>query len=135
VTIVVDASVALKWVFEETGSEEALALRTERLIAPALWLAEAGNALWRRVHAGTLMIEEAAEQFFELRQAPVVSASIEPHIAKALELAITIGHPIYDCLYLALAIYHNTYVGTADRRFATAADRSEIPGRVRLLGS
>ena len=46
--VVVDASVALKWVFDEPESEAAVALRDEELVAPALWLAEAANALWRR---------------------------------------------------------------------------------------
>ena len=50
-SVVIDASVALKWVFDEPDSEAAEALRNEELIAPALWLAEAGNALWRRLSA------------------------------------------------------------------------------------
>lgn len=43
-SIVVDASVAVKWVLNEPCTEAALALRNEELIAPALWLAEAANA-------------------------------------------------------------------------------------------
>jgi predicted nucleic acid-binding protein len=38
VRVVIDASVALKWVLDEAESEAALALRGEDLIAPALWL-------------------------------------------------------------------------------------------------
>jgi predicted nucleic acid-binding protein len=43
VSIVIDASVALKWVFEKPGTEAALALHGEQLIAPAIWLAEAAT--------------------------------------------------------------------------------------------
>jgi predicted nucleic acid-binding protein len=50
-TVVIDASVAIKWVLEEPGSEQAISLQDEELIAPALWLIEAANALWRRFHA------------------------------------------------------------------------------------
>ena len=46
-----------------------------------------------------------------------------------------LGHPIYDCLYLAVAIRHQTHVITADRRFAAIGDRPEMSGRVRLLGA
>ena len=46
-TIVVDASIALKWVLEETGSDAAEELLEKDFAAPSLWLLDAGNALWR----------------------------------------------------------------------------------------
>ena len=56
-SIVIDASVAVKWVLDEPRSDAALALRNEQLAAPALWLAEAANALWRHVRVGELTAE------------------------------------------------------------------------------
>ena len=45
-TIVIDASIAMKWVVEEDGTSEALMLRRRaRLIAPELLLAECANIL------------------------------------------------------------------------------------------
>ena len=131
--IVVDASVALKWVLDEPGSEAAVALRDHELIAPALWLAEAANALWRKARTGEITAEEANARLSELRKAPVASLSMEPHLERALMLAIEIGHPIYDCIYLALALHHGTHVVTADRRFAAAANIPARAGSVRLL--
>jgi len=133
VTIVVDASVALKWVIDEPGSEAAVALRTEDLIAPALWLAEAANALWRHAWIGEISENEAAVQFSELLKAPVTSLAMEPYLERALQLAMEIGHPVYDCIYLALALQHQTYVVTADHRFAAIASTPALAGRVRLL--
>jgi len=53
-TIVVDASIALKWVLEEPGSDAAEELLEKDLAAPSLWLLDAANALWRRtVRGGT----------------------------------------------------------------------------------
>jgi hypothetical protein len=44
-------------------------------------------------------------------------------------------HPVYDCLYLALALRETTQVITADTRFAAAARRSPSHGaHVRTLG-
>ena len=61
---------------------------------------------------------------------------IEPLLDSALDLAIQLNHPIYDCLYLALALRHDTDVITADRRFVSAIERRpELAGRVRLLGA
>ncbi|MGH7047692.1 MAG: type II toxin-antitoxin system VapC family toxin [Stellaceae bacterium] len=131
--VVVDASVALKWVFAEPGSEAAVALRQEELIAPVLWLAEAANALWRRAGRGEITPEEASEWFSELCRAPVAALPIEPYIDQALRLAMEIGHPIYDCLYLALALQRRTHVVTADRRFASVANLPHLAGAVRLL--
>ena len=131
--IVVDASVALKWVLDEPESEAAVALRDQELIAPALWLAEAANALWRHARTGEISDQEAAAFFSELLEAPVASLPIEPHLERALELAMEIGHPVYDCIYLALALHHRTHVVTADRRFASAADTLALAGGVRLL--
>jgi predicted nucleic acid-binding protein len=133
VRIVVDASVALKWVLDEPGSAAAVALRDHELIAPALWLAEAANALWRHARIGEISIDEAGAHFAELMNAPVASLAMEPHLERALELAIEIAHPIYDCIYLALALHHRTHVVTADRRFASAASTPALAGGVRLL--
>jgi predicted nucleic acid-binding protein len=131
--IVIDASVALKWVLSETGSDAAETLLDQNLMAPDLWLAEAANALWRRARAGEITAEQASTRFSELLKAPVASLPIEPHVERALGLAIEIGHPIYDCIYLALALTHDSHLVTADRRFALVAGREGFGGRVRLL--
>jgi predicted nucleic acid-binding protein len=46
---VIDASVAIKWVVRETGTQEALSLRQHRLVAPDLLVAECANILWKKV--------------------------------------------------------------------------------------
>ena len=134
-SVVIDASVALKWVLDEPGSEAAVTLRDQELVAPALWLAEAVNALWRRARIGEITDDEAASRFSELMNAPVASIAIEPHLEAALKLATEIGHPVYDCIYLALALHRRTHVVTADRRFASAASTPARAGSVRLLTS
>ena len=134
-TIVIDASVAVKWVLGESDSDAAVALRDEELIAPVLWLAEAANVLWRRARADEITGEQANTRLSELVKAPVASLPIEAHLERALALAMEIGHPVYDCLYLALALRHDTHVVTADRRFAAAAGAAGLMDRVRLLSS
>jgi len=134
VTIVVDASVAVKWVLREIGSDAADALLDhDGLIAPSIWLAEATNALWRRARMAEITAKEASERLSELQNAPVASVAFELHLDRALKLATEIRHPIYDCLYLALAVHHDTHVVTADRRFATATTAAGLTDRVRLL--
>jgi predicted nucleic acid-binding protein len=136
VSVVIDASVALKWVLDEPGREAADALLEEELIAPALWLLEAANALCRRARRGEISGEEAKARLTELHNAPVTTTGIEYDLVGAVDLANLLDHPVYDCLYLAMAIRENTFVVTADSRFHAVVDRSPtLKGAVRLLGA
>ena len=133
-TLVVDASVALKWVLDEPDAAAADTLLDETLIAPSLWLVEAANALWKRAQRRELTPDEAAERLAELANAPVVTTPLEADLPAALALASELGHPVYDCLYLALAVREDAQVVTADSRFVQAVARSPShTGRVRLL--
>ena len=134
-TIVIDASVAVKWVLPENGSEAASSLLSEELIAPTFWLLEAASVLWRRQRRGEMSVDQAGARLLGLINAPVAPVPIEPHIERSLKLAAELDHPVYDCLYLAIAIKHDTHVVTADRRFAAVADRESLAGFVRLLGT
>jgi predicted nucleic acid-binding protein len=59
--IVVDASVAVKWVLPEADSGPAVALReADALIAPSLVIAEIGNALWKSVLRGDVDKSDAS---------------------------------------------------------------------------
>jgi plasmid stability protein len=64
--LVIDASVAMKWVVTESGSDQDAALLTElaggavSLVAPEHLLGEVGNGLRRRVAQGVLTTADAA---------------------------------------------------------------------------
>lgn len=131
--LVIDASVALKWVVEEDGSDAAVALLGRNLAAPDLLVTETANALWRRVRRGELTAEEALRRVDELGRAPLELVASEELIGSAVRLAIELGHPVYDCLYLALAIARDCPVVTADARFAAALGGHREAGRVHLL--
>ena len=134
-SFVIDASVALKWVLDEPGADAAAALRGETLIAPELWLVEAANALWRRARRGEMSEAQAKERLTWLCGAPVSAAPIGRDLLAAAGLASALDHPVYDCLYLALAIREDTHVITADHRFHAVVEASPMAGRVRLLGN
>lgn len=135
-TVVVDASVALKWVLDEADSAAAVALLDEQLTAPSLWLLEAANTLWKLERRNQLTTQEARYRLRKLMEAPVSSAPFEEYLESAADLAAQMDHPVYDCLYLALALRENCDVVTADVRFHNAANRIDTArGRVRLLGA
>jgi predicted nucleic acid-binding protein len=117
-TLVVDASVAVKWFLVEPGRPEAMRLldRGQSLIAPELVVAEVTNAVWKRVTSNEIELEQVvgvpgalADMFAEL-------PPITPLAARAFEIAMDLRHPAYDCFYLALAEERDTQMVTADRR-------------------
>jgi predicted nucleic acid-binding protein len=57
--LVVDASVVVKWVVDEPGTPQALALRRHRLYAPDLLAAECANVPWKKVRRNELTESEA----------------------------------------------------------------------------
>jgi predicted nucleic acid-binding protein len=124
---VVDASVALKWVLNEPASSWARALATEtRLIAPALIWTECANGLWRL--ARTAPGFDAGHAFSIIGTTPleVVETGLASQ-ARALDLAGRLAHPVYDCLYLALALDRGAALATADGRFLRALRRAALP--------
>ena len=131
--IVIDASVALKWVIEEPGSDAAATLQDETLLAPDLWLLECANALWARVRRRLLGPADAIALFSRLEAAPVRTMPSQLYVAEALQLAGDLDHPVYDCLYLAAALRENAAVVTADNRFYQATRSSLLADQVRLL--
>ena len=134
--IVVDASVALKWVLEEDQSDraEALGLGRELMTSALLW-PEAGNAIAMRVRRGELDRVRGSDALRDLRSAPLRTRPLDGDgVQAAFSIACDLAHPIYDCCYLALAIEEGSIVVTADRRFRLAvAKHPSLADRVVLL--
>jgi predicted nucleic acid-binding protein len=122
-TLVVDASVAIKWVLPETGSERAVAIRAQNddLIAPSLVYAEIGNAIWRAVLRGDVSAQDAHTDLAIAIAHYRRLVALDELADMALALAVRLRHPVYDCLYLALAQRERCALITADRRLLNAA--------------
>lgn len=125
--IVVDASVAVKWLLPETGSEAAMNLLRARdiLVAPDLLRVEVASAITRRARRGELDADDAKATlrlWIEMLEEGVVQLTANmDDLREAGHLAIQLAHPIQDCLYLALARRQSAKLVTADRMFATKA--------------
>ena len=129
-TLVVDASVVLKWVLHEDGRPAALRL-LERyqdgqttLLAPRLLLSEAANVLWKYVHRGLLTAPQATAAYDHfLVNAPRLADSSRVWAA-ALQLSLAHRRTAYDCLYLALALDRQCDLVTADEEFFLAVHQA-----------
>lgn len=121
--LVVDASVLVPILVHEPGSAlaRALAHAEPDLVAPELLLAEALNALWKKQRLG--QIDDAARvEAVDLIGPPLVTlVPIPPLAVRASALARELDHPVYDCLYLALAEREAVPLVTDDRRLRALA--------------
>jgi predicted nucleic acid-binding protein len=132
-TYVIDSSIAVKWVIPELLSEKAdeIRARDATLMAPDLLLVEAANALWRKTVRKEISAREADEALGLLGESGVDLKPTGSLLPRALGLARSLAHPVYDCVYLALAERERATLVTADTRFIRRLARHRP--RVRVL--
>ena len=125
--LVVDASVAVKWLVAEEDSDmaRALAASGDELRAPRLMASELAHALWRKARLGEIERGEAGAMLATIPDMPVRWGADEDVAADAARLALGLDRTVYDCVYLALAYRLGATVVTADRRFVNALRPTE----------
>ena len=126
--VVVDASLAVKWLVEENDSDRADRIletwesQDIRVAAPSLMPFEVTNALHRRVVRGDLTVEMAAGLIDSLFLSRLELHETQHLHRGALELASRLGQgAAYDSHYLALAETLGCELWTADEKFFRAA--------------
>lgn len=135
---VFDVSVWLKLFIAEPDSDTATAIieGESSYLAPDILFAEFCNVIWLKRRIGDLSPKQAHEAIDQLAGFfgvfdIVWSAAL---MSAALDLASTIDHPVYDCLYLVLAEENGMTLITADRKFYRAVRKMRPGMKVQLLG-
>lgn len=127
--VVIDASVAVKWVVEESGTAEALEiLRRYPLSSPDLMIAECANILWKKVKRGELDEDEAVMAARLIQRSDVEILPTRALMENALRLAVEFDHPAYDCIYLSLALENDWSFVTADERLVRKLEEASGSG-------
>jgi predicted nucleic acid-binding protein len=124
-SLIVDASVAVKWFSQETDSDKAEALLSgvQPLIAPDLIIAEIGNALWKKVGRRLLQGDQAIKAMVDAPGFFDRLVSLDELGPRAAEMAVELRHPAYDCFYLALAERERAPLVSADDKLLAAAKK------------
>ncbi len=137
--VVVDASLAVKWLVHEIHSDAAFALarswdgQGKQPVAPHLMPVEVANALYRRVARQELTLEMAIRLMDSLMAAGIELRETRRLHSRAMALAGRLRQPAaYDAHYLALAETLHCELWTADERFYRAA--SAAAGYVHWVG-
>lgn len=137
--IVVDASLATKWLLTEADSEAALAFleaREPEIAAPDLLAIEVCRALVTAANMGRIDKRAGrtliAEWLKTVDQGNFRLYALDTGlVGRGADIALDLGHPLADCLYLALAINLGVDLVTCDARFVAKA-RVHHPN-IRLL--
>ena len=135
-SVVVDASVVLKWFIPEAGSDAASRLlRSEdRLAAPDLLFAEIANAIWKKVLRGQLTRAESQLLMSDVEKIAVDTTPCRALASDAHAIALITSRSVYDSMYVALALRLDTHVITADERlFQALQSFPDLAGSIELL--
>lgn len=107
--LVVDSSVAVKWILPEPDSAIALSLmseviaRGERLVVLDVALVEIANAIWKQYHRSLTTLDIVRRFLDQLLLLPVHVESSRRLLRRAVEIATAYCRSVYDAMFVALA--------------------------------
>ena len=122
---VLDASAAVRLILGDPAAAHLAERIAEAalVLAPELMLTEVANTLWKLQRVDQLAGLDPQLLLLDARE---LVDRVEPdrHLqAEALALACHLNHPVYDCLYLALARREAAALISSDRRMGALAER------------
>lgn len=136
-SIIIDASVSLKWALDDEDCvEQAVALRDEsirrqvQLLAPSLWMYEVTNGLVSAARRRRISIEQGRTALELLMSLGVGFA--DPESTDCYRTAVDLGVAAYDAAYLTLADDLGTVLWTGDKKFWEAVRWKTV--NVRWIG-
>jgi len=130
-TYVVDASVVVQLLVNETYSAEATALFTSidtnnKIIVPEFGLMECANVVWKHVRFHDLSQSDAQTVIQQLVAFDIVIAPTIGLMPRALEIGLKHSLAIYDSAYIALAEKLNYALITVDQKQANVAEAEGV---------
>lgn len=120
--LVLDSSVAVKWVLPEPDSEAALAIRDAaragaiQIIAPEVFASEVAHALTKAERQAIIPTGDASVHLFDILQNGPSLLPFLPLLPRAVEISSQVRIAVTDCIFVALAEREHCPLLTADRR-------------------
>lgn len=134
-SVVIDASVALAWCFDDEATEEtdAIALEIARTGAfvPSLFHLEISNVLLQAERRGRIMMGDVTRRLELIGKLPleVDHQTASRATTEILALARAEKLTVYDAAYLELAARKGCPLATKDRQLTAAAKHVGVPTR------
>ena len=132
---VIDANVGLKWFIEEPRSTAARKIleKGNAFIVPDIFIPEICNVVWKKFKNQEVTAEQGQAI---VTNVPAVIDHIVPTAElaqRAFDLAVQFNHPVYDCLYLALAERESITFITDDAKLVTVGKKAKLGRFVQAL--
>lgn len=126
--IIIDASALSKYVLKEKGWEK---IEKHLLLGHSLELIqlEATNAIWKNHYLKRITKEDAIRKFKALQmlcEDVLILHGSSKYIDEAFKFSIQEGVPIYDILYILLALNEKASLLTSDRNQAILAKKFKV---------
>ncbi len=118
--IIVDASVGVKWLFQEPDSHQAISLlnrfqrREIKIIVPEIFYLEVANTCWTKAKNKLASVKQVIDSLDRINDLSFIKYSDRELADVALENALRFAISVYDGLYLALAEIYLAPLITAD---------------------
>ena len=122
--VVLDSSVAIKWVLPEPDTPKAVRLRNEfriglhEFLAPDIFPVEVSHALTRAERRGVIRPPASIVRLNNVLSYPPVLVPYLPLLGRAASISSQLRQGVYDCLYVALAERERCELLTADDKLA-----------------
>jgi len=136
-TLIIDASVAVKWFLPEQHSINAIRLIDAgyELLAPDLIFPECGNVLWKKWLRQELEPEVIPAILGDLGRMNIHIIPNFTIVDEAAKIAVTCRRSFYDSVYLALAAISNGLMVTADEKLCNALQGTPMEKLVIFVGN
>jgi predicted nucleic acid-binding protein len=131
-TIVVDASIAISWLFEDeqtaTSGVAFDRVVSEDAFVPSLWRLEVANSLWSATRRGRCDETYVSQSLARLLRLNILTdAETEKHAwGRTRNLASHHQLSVYDAAYLELALRRSASLATLDKALAAAGRRAGV---------
>lgn len=125
-TIILDASVAVKWFFEEEASDKADLLMNSvekeqiEALVPEIFYSEFASSCWKKIRNKEAAISYGIRALESLTALPLKRYSVFELADVALVNALQYKISVYDALYVALAEVYVAPLVTADETLLKA---------------
>lgn len=131
--LIIDASVALAWLFQRNNPQEVKCadrvlstIGEHDAIVPPLWHIEIANALLVAERRQVATEAQVIDYLNRLSQLPLVTDDATPASRRESVMALAREHKLtaYDATYLELALRTNATLATFDNKLIEAMDRA-----------
>lgn len=135
-TIVIDASIALAWCFDDEASDETDAVAQHVIanggLVPSLFHLELANVLLQAERRGRISPSEIAQRLDLIAQMPIETDPQTVGRAWSETLSLARAHKLtsYDAAYLELAARRGAALATKYKALAAAASQLGVPLKI-----